>query len=81
MLSTENNLINTNSILGNNPNINLHSTDNSYGLNFNQNGYVTASQNNNVFASAISLTTPAPDLIVQNVSAPSNTTVGSSIQL
>ncbi|MFN6460440.1 MAG: C2 family cysteine protease [Nostoc sp. DedVER02] len=81
MFSSENNLINTNSILGNNPNINLYSTDNSYGLNVNQNSYVTASQNNNVFASAISLTTPAPDLIVQNVSAPSNTTVGSSIQL
>ncbi|MEH2196116.1 MAG: C2 family cysteine protease, partial [Nostoc sp.] len=45
-------------------------------------GYVAESNEiNNVFASAISLTTPAPDLIVQNVSAPSNTTVGSSIQL
>ncbi|MEH1872848.1 C2 family cysteine protease [Nostoc sp.] len=81
MFSSENNLINTDSILGNNPNINLYTTDNSYGLNVNHNSYTPASQVNNIFASAISLTALTPDLIVQNVSAPSTTTVGSTIQL
>ncbi|WP_375503010.1 hypothetical protein, partial [uncultured Nostoc sp.] len=62
MFSSENNLINTDSILGNNPNINLYTTDNSYGLNVNHNSYTPGSQVNNIFASAISLTALAPDL-------------------
>ncbi len=74
MFSTENNLINTDNILGNNPNINLSSTDNSYGLNVNHNSYPYSGL-------GTSLTTSTPDLIVQNVSTSSSTTVGSTIQL
>ncbi|MEH2327189.1 MAG: CARDB domain-containing protein [Nostoc sp.] len=81
MFSSENNPINTDSSLGNNSNLNLHNTDNSYGLNVNHNSYAPASQINNVFASAICQTAFTPDLIVQNASAPSSATVGSSILL
>ncbi|BAY13815.1 CARDB domain-containing protein [Calothrix sp. NIES-2098] len=45
-------------------------------------GYVAESnENNNIVASTITLTTPKPDLIIQNVSAPTSATVGSTIQL
>ncbi|MEH1907200.1 C2 family cysteine protease [Nostoc sp.] len=52
MLSSENNLINTDSLLGKNPNINSSSTENSYGLDVNQNsshysGLGTSSVNQN----------------------------------
>ncbi|WP_208345381.1 CARDB domain-containing protein, partial [Aetokthonos hydrillicola] len=44
--------------------------------------YVSESnESNNIAANAISLTKLTPDLIVQNVSAPSSATVGSTIQL
>ncbi|MEH2412924.1 C2 family cysteine protease [Nostoc sp.] len=99
MFSTENNLINTDSVLGNNPNINLSSTENSYGLNVNHNSYHSSGLGTSslyqddingirdISGTSISLVITLssgdsqPDLIVQNVSAPSTTTVDSTIQL